>query len=100
MIQKISAYAALAMIGLIFLIGSSIEGELSFKLSDFDTIYGKAAFILCMCVVAAPFLINFISMFFHMIMNGKFKWMFGSFIFVFIVTLFYYFEVYSKPKTN
>ncbi len=99
MIQKYSAIhtAIVLLIGLILNI-LPVKPFGTVTTDDFETPLGKALFVFSILFVAIPIGVNTISMFFSMVMRGKWLWLIATFFLAFLITVPYYFVVYSEPK--
>jgi hypothetical protein len=97
MIQKYSAYHTLALtvICLFFAITGIGEGT-SLTLDSFKTLYSKVLFANLLLYMMIPVFINVLSMLRHMLKNGRWWYILGTFFFAYAITLFYYFKVYRK----
>lgn len=97
MIQKYSAYHTLVLIVIcLFFAVTGIGEGTSLTLDSFETLYGKVLFASLLLYVMIPVLINVFSMLWHMLKNGRWWYILGTFFFAYAMTLFYYFKVYRK----
>lgn len=99
MIQKYSAiHTAIVLLIALVLSILPVQPFETVSTDDFDSSLGKALFICSMLFIVLPVFVNTISMFFSMIMRGKWLWLIATFFLAFLITVPYYFVVYSKLK--
>jgi hypothetical protein len=97
MIQKYCAYHTLVLIFLgIFFAIADIGNGVYLTLDSFETFYGKVLFVIIALYIIVPALVNVFFMLWDMLKNGRWLYFFCTFLFVYVVTVLYYFKVYGK----
>ncbi len=71
---------------------------LSYTDEDFETTLGKALFSVFILFMIIPVAINTLSMWWHILINGKWLWFLAVIFIAFGATAPYYFLVYRREK--
>ena len=99
-LQKISAYATLLMILTAIVLNLLPINEFSITADSFESGVGQILFLVGLASLIFLISIHFVAMFVHMIFNGRWLWLIGTFFLVFAVTVPYYFIFYRKSKSH
>ncbi|MCL6416936.1 hypothetical protein MIB92_14840 [Aestuariirhabdus sp. Z084] len=97
MIQKYSAYHTVAIFVIFTALSIFGVGEgVSYTHKDFESTLGKFLFGALILFMVVPVAINTLSMWWHMLTNGKWLWFVAVIFIAFGATAPYYFLVYRN----